>query len=75
MARWLVDIIGKKLQHLGTVDADNEREALAQAIKRFDVRPALRSKIAVTKGEGLKRAPTRGQSAPAPNPHCKMRPH
>ena len=28
MARWLVDIIGKKLQHLGTVDADNERDAL-----------------------------------------------
>ena len=26
MARWLVDIIGKKLQHLGTVDADNERD-------------------------------------------------
>src|SRR6478736_5311595 len=46
MARWLVDIIGKKLQHVGTVDADNEREALAEAIKRFDVRPALRSKIA-----------------------------
>jgi hypothetical protein len=33
MARWLVDIIGKKLQHVGTVDADNEREALAEAIK------------------------------------------
>ena len=27
MARWRVDIIGKKLQHLGTVEADNEREA------------------------------------------------
>ena len=49
MARWLVDIIGKKLQHVGTVDAENERKALAEAIKRFDVRPALRSKIAVTK--------------------------
>jgi 1,2-phenylacetyl-CoA epoxidase PaaB subunit len=49
MARWLVDIIGKKLPHIGTVDAGNEREALAEAIKRFDVRPALRSMVAVTK--------------------------
>ena len=54
MARWLVDIIGKKLQHVGTVDADNEREALAEAIKRFDVRPALRSKIVVTKVREIK---------------------
>jgi hypothetical protein len=43
-----VDIIGKKLQHVGTLDADNEREALAEAIRLFEVRPALRSKIAVT---------------------------
>jgi hypothetical protein len=49
MARWHVDIIGKKLQHLGTIEAANEREALAEAIKHFDIRPALRSKIAVTK--------------------------
>jgi 1,2-phenylacetyl-CoA epoxidase PaaB subunit len=49
MARWRVDIIGKKLQHVGTVDADNEQKALAEAIRVFNVRPALRSKITVTK--------------------------
>ena len=49
MPHWRVDIIGKKLQHVGTVEAAGEREALEEAIKRFDVRPALRSKLAVTK--------------------------
>ena len=49
MAHWPIDIIGKRLQHLGTVVADNERKALEEAIKQFAVRPALRSKIAVTK--------------------------
>jgi hypothetical protein len=49
MARWSVDIIGKRLQHLVAVVADDERKALEAAIKQFEVRPALRSKIAVTK--------------------------
>jgi 1,2-phenylacetyl-CoA epoxidase PaaB subunit len=49
MSRWSVDVIGKRLQHLGTVVADDERKALEEAIKQFAVRPALRSKIAVTK--------------------------
>ena len=49
MARYSVDIIGKRLQHLGTVVASDERKALEEAIKQFAVRPALRSKIAVTK--------------------------
>ena len=49
MTRWSVDIIGKHLQHLGTVLAENERKALEEAIKQFAIRPALRSKIAVTK--------------------------
>jgi 1,2-phenylacetyl-CoA epoxidase PaaB subunit len=49
MPRWSVDIIGKRLQHLGTVVANDERKALEEAIKQFAVRPALRSKIAVTK--------------------------
>jgi len=44
-----VDIIGKKLQHLGTVVASDERNALEVAIKQFAVRPALRSKVTVTK--------------------------
>jgi hypothetical protein len=49
MARWSVDVIGEHLQHLGTVLAENERKALEEAIKQFAIRPALRSKIAVTK--------------------------
>ena len=49
MSRSRVDIIGKELQHIGTVEAPTAREALADAIKRFEVRPALRSKITVTK--------------------------
>jgi hypothetical protein len=44
MARWSVDIIAKRLQHLGTVVAADERKALEEA-----VRPALRSKVTVTK--------------------------
>ena len=48
MARWSVDIIGKR-QHLGTVVAADERKALEQAIKQFVIRPALRSKVTVTK--------------------------
>jgi hypothetical protein len=49
MARWSVDIIGKRLQHLGTVVASDERKALEEAIKQFAVRQALRSKTTVTK--------------------------
>ena len=49
MTRWSVDIIGKHLQHLGTVLAENERKALEEAIKQFAVSPALRSNIVVTK--------------------------
>jgi hypothetical protein len=49
MPRWRVDIGGKELQNLGTVDAPNAREALARAVELFDIRPALRSKSAVTK--------------------------
>jgi hypothetical protein len=44
MARWRVDIIGKELQNLGTVDAPNAWEALAKAVDLFDIHPALRSK-------------------------------
>ncbi len=49
MPRWSVDVIGKRLQHLGTVLADNQQKALEEAIKLFAVRPALRSKLVVTK--------------------------
>jgi 1,2-phenylacetyl-CoA epoxidase PaaB subunit len=51
MPRWRVDIRGKELQALGTVDAPNAWEALAKAVELFDIRPALRSKTVVTKLE------------------------
>jgi hypothetical protein len=49
MARYSIDIIGKVPQHLGTVVAENQLKALEKAIEQFAIRPALRSKIAVTK--------------------------
>ena len=51
MPRYRVDIRGKELQQLGTVDAPNAWEALAKAVDLFDIRPALRSKTVVTKIE------------------------
>jgi hypothetical protein len=47
--RYSIDIIGKHLKHLGTVEAADECKALEKAIKQFAVSPALRSKIAMTK--------------------------
>jgi hypothetical protein len=35
MPRYSIDIIGRKMRHLGTVVADNERKALEQAIKQI----------------------------------------
>jgi 1,2-phenylacetyl-CoA epoxidase PaaB subunit len=49
MARWSVDLIGKRLQHLGTVVAANEKEAIKEAAKVFGINAARQSKIAVTK--------------------------
>jgi hypothetical protein len=39
MARWSVDIIGKRFQHLGTVVADDERRALEETIRQFVISP------------------------------------
>jgi hypothetical protein len=38
LARYSVDIIGKRLQHLGTVVASDERDALEKALKQFEIR-------------------------------------
>ena len=40
MARWRVDIIRKRAEHLGTVAAETEKEAIAAAIKQFEIEPA-----------------------------------
>jgi hypothetical protein len=49
MPSWRVDYLGKKGSHLGTVEAATEREAIAKAAEQFDIAPARRNKIAVTK--------------------------
>ena len=49
MARWSVDLIGKRLQRLGTVVAASEKEAIKEAVKLFGIDPARLSKITVTK--------------------------
>jgi hypothetical protein len=47
--RWRVDYIGKGGKHLGTVEAPDERSAIAEAAKQFHITPARRFKIAVTR--------------------------
>jgi hypothetical protein len=49
MPRWRVDYIGKGGKHLGTVEAPDERSPIAEAAKLFNVTPARRSKIVVTR--------------------------
>jgi hypothetical protein len=49
MARWRVDIIRKRAEHLGTVVAKNEKEAIAVAIKQFEIGPARRNRIVAQK--------------------------
>ena len=47
MARWRVDYIGKGGKQLGTVDAPDKKEAIAEAMRTFHIRPARRFKIVV----------------------------
>ena len=49
MARWRVDLIRKRAEHLGTIVAANEKEAIAVAIKQFENEPARRNRIVVQK--------------------------
>jgi hypothetical protein len=49
MARWRVDIIRERAEHLGTVDAANEQDAIAKAAKLFDLPPERRNRITVEK--------------------------
>jgi hypothetical protein len=45
MPRWRVDFIGK---YLGTLEAPDERGAIAEAAKQFNITPAGRVRIVVT---------------------------
>jgi hypothetical protein len=49
MARWRVDYTGKKLQHVGTVEGPNEREAIEEVVTLFRVQRALRNKLVATR--------------------------
>ena len=49
MPRWRVDYIGKGGRHLGTVEAPDEKAAIAEAAKQFNITPARQFKLVVTK--------------------------
>ena len=49
MPGWRVDILPKKGERLGIVDAPNLHEALTKAMALFHIQPALRNKLAITK--------------------------
>ena len=42
MSHWRVDYLGKKGSHLGTVEAETEREAIEKAAEQFHITPARR---------------------------------
>ena len=47
MPRWRVDIIRKCAEHLGTIEAATEKEAIEKAAERFEIPPERRNRIAV----------------------------
>ena len=49
VARWRVDIIRRRAEHLGTVEAANAQEAIKIAAKEFDIPPERQNRIAVQK--------------------------
>jgi hypothetical protein len=49
MPRWLVDHIGNQIEHLGTVEALDEKAAIAEAVKTFHIMPTHRSRLIVTR--------------------------
>jgi hypothetical protein len=49
MARWRIDLVGKKLQHVGTIEARTELEAIDEAAKLFRIDPVVRDKLIATK--------------------------
>jgi hypothetical protein len=50
MARWLVDLVGKRVTRLGTVNANSERDAIDEVSRRFGIEPVNRLyRVVVTK--------------------------
>jgi hypothetical protein len=52
MATWRVDFTGKKLKHLGQVEAATADEAVDKAGELFDIGPGRRFKLLVQKIKG-----------------------
>jgi hypothetical protein len=51
MPRWRVDLIGKKLQQVGIIDADTAEQAVNEVAKLFRMEPVLRDKLVATRVE------------------------
>ena len=50
MARWRIEIIRKRAERLGTIEAANEKEAsLEKAAKEFDIPPERRNRLVAQK--------------------------
>jgi hypothetical protein len=55
MARWRVEIIrGRRSEHLGTVEAPDQREAYRLAIEKFDMPIERQNRIFVAKPDATK---------------------
>jgi hypothetical protein len=55
MPRRRIDYIGRGGKHLGTVEAPDEKAAIAEAAEQFNITTARRFKIVVTKLEAKQR--------------------
>ena len=51
MPRWRVDLISKKLRHVGTIEAATAEDAINEAARLFDIASAVRDKLVATKIE------------------------
>ena len=45
MAGWSIDLIRNCAQRLGTVVANTEKEAIAVAIKQFEIEPVYQNRL------------------------------
>ena len=49
MPRWSVDLIRNRAEHIGTIEAPNEKDAIKVDIETFRIEPARRNRTTVTK--------------------------
>ena len=49
MPRWRIDLMGQRLQHVGTIEADAEKQAIEEAAKLFNLDASRRSKLVAQK--------------------------